>query len=175
MVEDSALVIPVTLPAELEAVRAAYDPGAGVLPAHITIIVPFCPPSDREEVRPILSRLAESMTHFHLWTDGVGLFPGPELHTVYLRVAPEEAVQRLIRAVHNRFQDYPPYRGRHHAVVPHITVARVETDRVGEAFYAACRAFRADGDRIWFAAESLEWITGEGGSEVETFALRRGT
>lgn len=170
--EDSALVIPVNLPPELEAVRQEHDPGAGMLPAHITIIVPFCPPSDREEVLPILGRLAENVTAFHVWTDGVGLFPGAELHTVYLRVAPEEAIQRLIRAVHNRFQDYPPYSGRHHAVVPHITVARVGGDQIGEAFHAACQAFRADGDRIWFAAESLVWITGEGGSEVETIALR---
>jgi 2'-5' RNA ligase len=171
-VEDSALVIPVTLPPKLATVRGAYDPGASVLPAHITIIVPFCPPSDREAVRPILARLAESVPSFHLWTDGVGLFPGPDLHTVYLRVAPEEPIQRLIRSVHNRFQDYPPYRGRHQEVVPHITVARVQTGQVGEAFHQACQAFREEGERIWFAAENLEWITGEGGSEVDTFALR---
>jgi 2'-5' RNA ligase len=121
---ESALIVPVALPAALEQLRDRFDPSAtqGV-PGHITLLYPFMPQGDQQD--EVLTRVAQIATavpafsftlgRVQRWPDVVCLLPDPS-----------EPFSRLIRALADDFPDYPPYAGAHavNDIVPHVTIAQ---------------------------------------------------
>src|SRR5512144_3267442 len=107
---DSALIIAVPEAEPLvKVLRDRFDPSAPLgVPAHITILVPFVPPS---EITPVvLAELRELFAQFL-----VVEFTLPELRrfpeVLYLAPSPAEPFKALTYAVVDRYPDYPPYGG----------------------------------------------------------------
>lgn len=107
--------------------RERYDASAKLgVPAHITVLYPFMPPmlintQVLEQVRLAVSNIRGFA--FHLTK--VGRFPD----AVYLMPQPSDPFVSLTHAIVRAFPSYPPYRGQHAAVIPHLTVAQVEEPR----------------------------------------------
>jgi GNAT superfamily N-acetyltransferase/2'-5' RNA ligase len=120
---ESALVVPV--PAAEPVVgrlRAKLDAGAQLgLPAHVTVLYPFAPPSQIDT--PLIDRLRALFAQaeaFPVEFNEVGWFGD----RVAWRLAPEpsDRFHRLTRLVTDRWPEYPPYGGAHGAVVAHLTI-----------------------------------------------------
>jgi 2'-5' RNA ligase len=92
------------------------------VPAHVTILFPFMPPSALTEettraVRDVLapfSAFAFDLARLERFPDGA----------MYLAPDPPEPFVRLTEAFADRFPAYPPYGGAHPDVIPHLTVAQ---------------------------------------------------
>lgn len=100
--------------------RAALDPAATWVPAHITVLYPFLAPHLLDEpvlsaVRDIVAaqpRMRVSLSHVGWFGDTV----------VWLAPQPDEPLRRLTQAVWRRFPEAPPYDGAFDDVVPHLTI-----------------------------------------------------
>lgn len=154
---DSALVIPVGLPTRLERLRQNYDPDARWLPAHITVLLPFAPAAQKEAVTSRLATALAAARPFDAVVSGVGTFVSAERVVVYLRLASQNRLEALFAAVHQNFQDYPPYAGLHDSVVPHITVARVAPRAAPSVILLVRQALRASGTVV-VPVRSVEWL-----------------
>jgi hypothetical protein len=101
--------------------RAALDPiAAWGIPAHITVLYPFLPPSEiDEEVLSALRTLFGSLPSFGADLANVSWFGSDVL---WLAPEPAEPFRRLTAAVWERFPAAPPYGGAFDDVVPHLTV-----------------------------------------------------
>lgn len=116
--------------------RADLDVAAALgVPAHVTVLFPFVPPGLIDDM--VIAELASavgSVRSFEVtfaraaWFDRSVLWLAPE---------PADPFLALTRAVCERFPDYPPYRGEHQDVVPHLTVG---IDQPVEALESAERA-----------------------------------
>ncbi|MGH2995231.1 MAG: 2'-5' RNA ligase family protein [Gaiellaceae bacterium] len=161
---ETAVVVEVL---EVEALvghwRSRYtSDGAEGMRAHVTLLYPF---ADRAELSPAgLDRLTEavgSCEAFAYALRSTATFAGPE-PVLYLAPVPPTPFRGLIQALAGAFPEYPPYRGAHEEIVPHVTVAtsddsellaRIEADvRSGLPLAAAAREVwlmehRADGWR----------------------------
>jgi len=119
---ETALLVPV--PAADPVVgqhRARLDPAArdGV-PAHITVLYPFLPPTGiGEPLLVSLGALFSGAARFAFTLDRVGWF-GEQV--VWL--GPSDPVQftALTNMVFTAFPSCPPYGGQHSEVIPHLTV-----------------------------------------------------
>ncbi|MEP6873925.1 MAG: 2'-5' RNA ligase family protein [Burkholderiales bacterium] len=140
------------------------------VPAHITILVPFMP---LEEITPgvlVHAQAALSQVRsFAFSLSKVGRFPA----TAYL--APEPAVPfiALTEALVRAFPAFPPFRGEHATIVPHLTAA---TGNAGEAEVAAAQlaaTIEAHGPVHGFCA-SVSLIENSSGlwKEAHVFSLR---
>lgn len=119
---ESAIIVPV---AEAEPLvgklRDQFDSSARLgVPAHITILYPFCPPEAiTAKVLDDLRRGIADIQPFEFCLATVGRFPG----VLYLTPEPAAPFVKLIEAIARQFPEYPPYEGRHHTIVPHLTIA----------------------------------------------------
>lgn len=120
---ESALIVPVP---EAEAAvaewRAALDDAAAWgVPAHVTVLYPFLPPSrlGTEEIERLREVIA-GMSRFEVTFDRVGWF-GAEV--VWLAPDPGDGFRQLTAAVWSAFPDCPPYGGAFDDSVPHLTIA----------------------------------------------------
>jgi len=119
---QTGLIVPVP---EAEPVvarhRAALDPiAAWDIPAHITVLYPFLPPSRiDDEVLGTLRGLFGRWPAFEAQLTRVDWF-GTDV--MWLAPQPEEAFRGLTQAVFDRFPETPPYGGAFDHVVPHLTV-----------------------------------------------------
>jgi hypothetical protein len=134
--------------------RAKYDSSAADgMPAHITINYPFLPVQNDEagtinnlrEVFASYPRFAFSL----VWT---ARLPG----VIYLQPFPEEPLTNLIQAVAEWFPESPPYGGMFEEVIPHLTVAAVENEKllnkIGQQFHDACKGklpMRSTVNEVW--------------------------
>jgi 2'-5' RNA ligase len=118
---ESAIILPIP---EVEAVvgqlRMRYDRSAALgVPAHVTLLYPFCPPqavsAEIETLRDICSRIKRFAFSFV----EVRRFPA----TAYLHPDNGEAFAQITRTLLRAWPDYQPYRGAHSDIVPHLTVA----------------------------------------------------
>ena len=103
---ESALIVPVELPAELARLRDALDPSAAAgVPAHITLLYPFVAP-DRlnESVFAPVAEIASTVAAFPFTLHRVQRWPD----VVCLLPDPSEPFSRLIGALASAFPDYPP-------------------------------------------------------------------
>ena len=122
---ESALIIaaPEAEPLVKE-LRDRFDSSAAVgVPAHITILYPFMPPS---EITPaVLAELSEFFAQFAAFE-----FTLPETRrfptVLYLGPSPDEPFQSLMHAVDERYPEKPPYGGAFTEVIPHLTIADVD-------------------------------------------------
>lgn len=105
--------------------RARYDPVATRgIPAHITALYPFVPPSDLDA--GVVDRLRVVLTDvkpfsFHLVR--LDEFPG----VVWLRPEPDDPFKALTTALWKAFPEFPPYRGAYPDSQPHLTVGLADT------------------------------------------------
>jgi 2'-5' RNA ligase len=145
-VMQSALLV--TIPEAEEAVarhRAQLDDAAAWgVPAHVTVLFPFMPPSEVDaHVIGTLAAAISTVPRFHATFEGTGWFG-----TNVLWLAPEPAAVfgALTTAVADAFPDYPPYGGEHEEVIPHLTVGHdvaVSDLREAEAGVLRCLPIEA--------------------------------
>ena len=126
---QSALIVPV---GEAEAVvgeiRNRFDPTALLgVPAHITTIFPFADPStiSGHTIDGLRSATA-SIRAFAFQLRTIGQFPT----ALYLNPEPSDRFVALTSAIVDRFPEFPPYGGQFSSVVPHLTVAYGESNRL---------------------------------------------
>ena len=124
----------------LEPVRARFDPAsvdAGV-PLHLTLLFPFVERSSISE--PDLEALFVAHRPLEFSLTRLAEFPG----VVYAVPEPDDRLVALMRSVHARFPEVPPYGGEVDGVIPHATIGRNVELREVEAVCAsllpiACR------------------------------------
>lgn len=123
--------------ASVAELRLAHDSSARLgVPAHITILSPFAAPDDVDEDALAELVAAHAAFDFELaslehFDDGVA----------YLAPVPPAPFTALIRAVAERWPDYPPYEGTLEvdAVIPHLTVGETPLE-LDAPLPIACRA-----------------------------------
>src|SRR5262252_1102547 len=96
--------------------RNRYDPGAALgLPAHVTILYPFKPPSEvTSRVTETLSQLFSRISRFDSCFNETKFFP----RVLYLAPEPAELFQALTKTVVGQFPENPPYCGQFDEVIP---------------------------------------------------------
>jgi 2'-5' RNA ligase len=119
---ESAIFVAIRAPMGIDRLRRRHDPSAALgVPAHVTLLYPFVPPSDlTPAVRARLVRVVGSHPAFGVTFATVGRFPD----CVWLAPHPALTFVRLIDAVSDAFPGYPPYGGLFDTVIPHLTVAQ---------------------------------------------------
>jgi len=133
-VASEAAVI-VTVPAAdpiIGAHRERYDAAARVgVPAHATIVYPFKPVEvlTAHDVR-VLENLCATTPPVELTLSRTAGFGADVLYLAPQDPDPLVALTRLVAGV---FPDYPPYRGAHPDVVPHVTIGHGEPDALRAA------------------------------------------
>ena len=157
--EESALVIPVSLPCPLDRIRQEFDPLAKALPAHVSLLIPFAPRLEGTNWADRLQQLLESFCRFTLTCNQVGSFHGPLLDTLYLSIADNPTLARLMDLVYMEFPEYPPYGGKHPEIIPHVTVARVCREDVGRVRWLVERALLGLDGVLALPAEGAAWIS----------------
>jgi len=121
MGNESAVIIPIP---EVEPVvarlRRRYDRTARLcVPAHVTLLYPFCPPPVPVGEIARLRDVCGSIAAFPFSFTEVRRFPA----TAYLHPDQEEAFAQITKRLVEMWPDYKPYGGAHADVVPHLTVA----------------------------------------------------
>ena len=141
---DSALIVRVP---EAEAcvgeLRHCLDASARLgVPAHITLLFPFMP---SQRITGAVLRQAEAalaeVPAFSFRLHEVARFPA----TAYLAPEPEEPFIALTAALVCAFPAYPPFRGEHAAVVPHLTVANGNAEEAEAVAAELTRPMQAHG------------------------------
>jgi 2'-5' RNA ligase len=152
-VGESAIIVPVNVPVGVNRLRERMDPSAADgVPAHITLIYPFMPPSElKDDVRRRVEAIVAAESGFAFVLANVGRWP----NVVYLEPEPDEPFRRLTNALAQAFPDYPPYEGVYEDVIPHLTVAADAPDDYFDAAEHALPAFLPVRD---FAREA--WLIG---------------
>ena len=156
----------------ISSLRQRYDPVARVgVPAHITLLYPFMPPS--KITTPIVDRITHALHRFSAFEFKLQrIIKLPK--TLYLEPEPSEPFVRLTNALAQEFPDYPPDGGKYAGVLPHVTVANGSASLAIEAeaeltpimhqrgpIFAVCRAVDL------FENSSGHW------KPLHSFALRR--
>ena len=104
--------------------RARHDPaGAKGVPAHVTVLYPYLPPSKiTTQVEETLTNVFSAFGAFEATFNETGQFPG----VLYLIPSADGPFRHLTEAVIARFPEAPPYGGKFSAIVPHLTVAHAD-------------------------------------------------
>lgn len=128
---ESALVVLIPEAEVLvEKFRLQYDPSAAAgVPAHVTILYPFKPPSElTADIIEYLSALFLESPGFEVSFAETRQFPG----VLYLAPTPDEQFRSLIQRVTESFPETPPYGGRISEIIPHLTIADVSDPQLLE-------------------------------------------
>ena len=124
---QSAVIIPIP---EVESIvgelRLRYDPAARLgVPAHITLLYPFCAPQMLDQEANTLEKFCRSIAAVPFSFTDVRRFPA----TAYLHPDKSEVFARITRALVDLWPQCRPYDGAFPDIVPHLTVAdRVNAD-----------------------------------------------
>jgi len=121
--------------------RDRFDPSAALgVPAHITLLYPFKPPDEIDEV--LLAQLRDGFARFApiaFALQSIQRFPG----VLYLAPDPVEPFRALIRAITGWYPVTPPYGGKWPDIIPHLSVASVGDEqalaRIADEFTRAGR------------------------------------
>src|SRR5829696_6147257 len=133
----SAIVVPIRLPAAMDAIRFRETANARVdVPAHVTLLFPFVPPPSIDA--GVLASAADVLRtepafdarfrQANRWDPSEDAPRG----LLWLPPEPAEPFIRLVGALAPAFPDYPPYGGIHDTVIPHVTVATDDAARYDE-------------------------------------------
>ena len=117
--EDTAVVVPVRLPAPLEGLRRRTTPEAATgLPAHLTMLYPFVTPDAlNEDLRLTLVAILSPIDAFDYRLAERRHWPD----TLYAAVAPEAPFRALQATLAAAFPEFPLYQGAFE-FDPHVTV-----------------------------------------------------
>jgi 2'-5' RNA ligase len=107
--------------APVASLRNRFDASVRLgVPAHITVLVPFMAP---DQITPnVLAHIQAALSQvpsFAFSLSQVRRFPA----TAYLAPEPAEPFIALTEALVHTFPKFPPFRGQHESIVPHLTVA----------------------------------------------------
>jgi 2'-5' RNA ligase len=138
MANESAVIIPIP---EVEPIvgplRLQYDPAAQLgVPAHITLLYPFCPPHTLAGHVNALRHVCDSIEAFSFSFTGVRRFPA----TAYLHPDRSETFAQITRTLMERWPDCRPYSGAFADITPHLTVADKVDGETLDAVEAALRS-----------------------------------
>lgn len=120
-VSETAIVVVVP---EAEVLLERYrrqrpDNDDPAIPAHVTVLFPFRPSIDADDVARI-GAIASAVPSFDVTFGRPASFP---VGLVYLAPDPVEPFLELTAALADAFPDTPPYGGLFDEIVPHLTVA----------------------------------------------------
>jgi 2'-5' RNA ligase len=100
------------------------------MPAHITLVFPFVPGAQLDElVVASLAGVISEVGAFEFALRNPARFPT----TLYLAPEPASIFIRLVEAIVRCFPEHPPYEGAFDSVVPHLTVAQGDALLMDEA------------------------------------------
>lgn len=100
--------------------RTCYAKPSSGMPPHVTILSPFVPAREIDDVLVEgLRRLFGRFEEFAFELREIERFPG----ALYLALDPPERFGALIEAVCEAYPAYPPYGGTFDSIVPHLTTA----------------------------------------------------
>jgi hypothetical protein len=121
MGNESAVIMPVP---EVEPIvgplRLQYDQAARLgVPAHITLLYPFCPPQSSRDPIPALRDLCLSIDAFPFSFTEVRRFPA----TAYLHSDKSATFAEITETLVKMWPDCKPYDGAFPDMIPHLTVA----------------------------------------------------
>jgi len=151
---QSAVLVPV--PEAERAVsrhRARLDGAAARgVPAHVTVLYPFVPPS--EITAGTLTALAGAVASVGAFECEFGVTAWFGQDVMWLAPRPDAPFRALTRAVWSAFPGYPPYGGGYDDVIPHLTVGDrpaggVADLRAAEAEVRAALPVTAQVSRVW--------------------------
>jgi len=111
--------------------RNRHDVSAKLgVPAHVTVLFPFMG-SDRisQAVLALAQRALNEVAAFTFSFSEVRRFPA----TAYLAPEQPDPFIALTAALVRAFPDFPPFRGEHESVVPHLTVANGDASDAAKA------------------------------------------
>jgi 2'-5' RNA ligase len=121
---DSALVIAVALPPDLERLRLRHVPDAAAgLPAHVTLLHPFVAPSSIDGA--VVSSIDRVVSGHRAWTMTQAA-PGRWPDAVYATVEPDAPARALQAQLAATFPDLPLYGEPGLRFEPHVTLAEGE-------------------------------------------------
>jgi len=150
--------------------RERYDPPARRrVPAHVTILYPFMPPEAVDaNVVAQLARVAAGVRCFDFRLRETRRFPV----ALYLPPQPDDSFAALTNGVHRAFPDYPPFGGKFKVVVPHVTVAHADEEKLCE-IEIALRIALASGGGVRARCTEMVLIEDTRGhwEEMHCFAL----
>lgn len=124
---ESGIILPVPeAEAAVGQLRRLHDPQAGYgVPAHITLLYPFAPPSRVNETLGALQEVLCLVPVFEFALVEVRRFPA----TAYLHPDPSAPLVRIIERLVHHWPEFPSYGGAFPLVIPHLTVVdRVAND-----------------------------------------------
>lgn len=152
------------------ALRERFDASARLgVPAHITVLYPFMPP-DRitDAVLRSAQVVLDTVPSFTFALSEVARFPT----TAYLVPEPAEPFIALTQSLARHFPEYPPFRGEHDSIVPHLTVAHGGALEAEIAARELVAAMHAHGP-IHGRCRSVTLLENSSGQwrEAHTFAL----
>ena len=134
--ETTAVLVPV-LEAEplVAAHRRPLDPaGAWGVPAHVTLLFPFVPPTDFDG--GVLTRLKDAVQSVAAFDCAFARTQRFGDEVLWLAPEPDEPFRRLTAAIWQAFPDHPPYGGAHPDPTPHLTVGGPVRDAAAELLAA---------------------------------------
>lgn len=176
LIGESALVIRVPEAEDLVgSYRIRYDHAANVgVPAHITLLWPFVPPSlITPEVQNQLSHLFSSFPSFQISLTELRRFP----EVLYLAPTPKDKIVELVQKIFATFPKYPPYGGQFTDITPHLTIAQSDdllllekiNDQIAPAAKQSLPIFMKVTEISLFEQHNGYW------SKTRVFPLRTGT
>jgi 2'-5' RNA ligase len=122
MIGSALVVLVPEAEASVKPFRDRYDPSAAAgMPAHITLLYPFKPPDEVDEV--VLDGLRHCFTRFapiQFSLSSIRRFP---VEVLYLAPEPDEPFRQLTLAIWDRYPETLPYGGKWSNIVPHLSVA----------------------------------------------------
>ena len=100
--------------------RLRYDNASLGVPAHVTLLFPFVPAAQLDDVLlGELEALFAAQVPFSVQFSRVARFP----EVAWLAPDPPEPFRRLTELIVELYPAYLPYEGAHDEVIPHLTVA----------------------------------------------------
>ncbi len=129
------------------AVRERYDPIAAEMPAHLTLVFPFCDPIPDEDLRQHIREAIAGLPSFAIILSEI---TGHESEYLFLNV--KRGNDQLVE-IHDRLYTGPlaRHRLRSHTYVPHVTVGRLSAEQLAgalEVTAAVTTAIRATVDLL---------------------------
>ena len=112
--------------------RHTYDAPLGI-PPHVTLLFPWVPAGElTDEVQQRLAQVLGEAEGFDVSFARTARFPD----VLYLEPQPSEPFTALTEAIVAEWPEHPPYEGEHESVIPHLTVAESEDERLLERIVA---------------------------------------
>jgi 2'-5' RNA ligase len=106
------------------AAHSGRDPG---IPPHVTLLFPFVPAARlTEEIEGRLAKLLGAAAAFDASFAHTARFP----NVLYLEPDPSEPFSAMTQAIAAIWPEHPPYEGEFDTVIPHLTVAETEDQRL---------------------------------------------